>query len=407
MSDSTPHYSGLIIGGGIAGLNIAHQLKNIKKDTNFILLQKTTGLDSRIRTVEHEHLGGLMTFELGASIFNESHKVLFELIDYYKLRDKLFDISKSNLNKTFYYLDDRKWTQQQILEKRTAIEQLMKENMSENQTLGMLLKKCCPDPSDRMLYIATTPDYFESIDRVSSTYFKEGEMLDRYATYVMKGGLRQLTDAIYDNVREHVKFGQTVVEIQRNQSNRYVVVVRNEMGLSKYTADRIYLCISKTDFNQIKFSNLDLTPLNQLIKCVSSFREYIVFEQPVDWLKYDYVLSNLHAHWILKMNKYTIMIYSDGQLADYVNSINPDKRIEIYLKDLAEMFGQQFVGKIAHTAGHYWPEGFVVVRAKYYDQYDRIIKDIEQPDHSIVQTIVPKNKGMDEGWMEGHLIRLR
>jgi 5-methylcytosine-specific restriction endonuclease McrA len=52
----------------------------------------------------------------------------------------------------------------------------------------------------------------------------------------------------------------------------------------------------------------------------------------------------------------------------------------------------------------YWEEAFVLLRCKYCKNYDKVIDDLKS--QSIIQTIVPKNKGLNETWMEANLITL-
>jgi hypothetical protein len=84
---------------------------------------------------------------------------------------------------------------------------------------------------------------------------------------------------------------------------------------------------------------IDMYPLMKLINRVSSAREYIIFKDNIDWMKnYNSVTTNLHFHWMLKMNDKCVMIYTYGELADFLNSIDEDKRIEIYLDNINKIF---------------------------------------------------------------------
>jgi monoamine oxidase len=401
-------FKSIIIGGGISGLNIAHQLKNIKHDNDFVLLQDTLELDSRVNTYKDQTL----TCELGASIFNATHNVLFDLIRYYKLEDKIVDITETN--KTYYYIegpDGYGLDQNEIVKRRDQIDERLKEKANDKMTLHQLLLKEFPNRGDRELYVSSSTGYYESKGRISSTYFKESDVVDngKNKTFGMKGGLSQLVAALYENLKDHIRFGQKVKSIIKLSNKSYEIVARDSVTnhIIKYTTDKIYLCVNKTALLNINCVNVDLTPLLKLVKRVSSFREYIVFKEPIElWMNnYDYVMTNLHFHWMIKYNAKTIMIYTDGELADYLHSMDKKSRIEVYLRNLSKIFNREFKKTdIENIIDRYWSEAFVIVKRKYFDSYDEIIKTIE--DQSIIQTITPKNKGFSEGWMEASLIKI-
>lgn len=398
----------IIIGCGISGLNIAHQLKNIKRDENFIVLQDTLELDSRIKT----HIEPKLTCELGASIMNATHEVLFDLIKYYGLIDKLVDIT--NQTKTYFFLDGHDLTQDQIIRKHDEIDEKLKQKANNKLTLHQLLLQEIPTKKDRDLYISTTTGYYESKDRISSTYFSESDVvdIDDNKTYVMNGGLSQLTNAIYSNVKNHIRFGQKVKSISKLENGEYELLVRDVIGnnVRKYRTKKLFLCVNKTALINIECIGIDLMPLLKLVKRVSSFREYIVFKKPINELfeimkDYNYVMTNLHFHWMIKFNANTIMMYTDGELANYLHSMSEESRIEVYLKNLSRIFNTTLdKSVIDFVVNRYWSEAFVIVRKKYYEDYDKIIEQIE--DQSIQQTIVPKEKGFSEGWMNSVLIRI-
>lgn len=401
------HYNSIIIGGGISGFNIAHQLKNIKHDNDFVLLQDTLELDSRVKT----HKDPELTCELGAAIFNATHDVLFDLIKYYNLRDKIVDIT--DMNKTYYYLDGHNLSQDDIVKKRDHIDDILKKNASDKLTLHQLLLKYIPDRSDRDLYISSTTGYFESKGRISTNYFNESDVVDieKNKNYAMKDGLIQIISSIYDNVKDHIKFGHKVKIIKKidKEKNIYEIMAIDIINnhIKKYTTYKIYLCINKTALINIVCVDINLLPLMRLIKRVSSFREYIVFKEPVkEWLHdYDYVMTNLHFSWLLRSNDKTVMIYTDGELADYLHSMDKKSRLEIYLKNLSKIFNINFKpDDVERVIDRYWSEAIAIVKRKYFNDYDKIIKGIEN--QSIIQTVVPKNRGFSEGWMEASLIRI-
>jgi monoamine oxidase len=401
----------IIIGCGISGLNIAHQLKNIKHDENFIVLQDTLELDSRVKT----HIDPKLTCELGASIFNITHDVLFDLIKYYGLSDKLIDIT--DMTKTYYFLDGHNLTQNQIIQRHDEIDEILKQKANDKLTLHQLLLQEIPMKKDRELYISTTTGYYESKDRISSTYFDESDVVDSTGnkTYSMRGGLSQLMNAIYSNVKDHVKFGQkvkTISKLENDKNSKYEIFVRDVIGNNfvKYRTNKLFLCINKTALINIECVGIDLKPLLKLVKRISSFREYIVFKKPINELfelmkDYNYVMTNLHFHWMIKSNDKTVMMYTDGELADYLHSMSEESRIEVYLRNLSIIFNKTLDRDVIDfVVSRYWSEAFVVVRKKYYNVYDEIIKEIE--DQSIKQTIVPKDKGFSEGWMNASLIKI-
>jgi len=78
-------YDYIIIGGGIAGVYCAYQLKKRFPDRTILLLEKSGTLGGRVDTFQDRY----MTVEAGAGRFSDAHSILLGLIDELKLKSKI------------------------------------------------------------------------------------------------------------------------------------------------------------------------------------------------------------------------------------------------------------------------------------------------------------------------------
>jgi monoamine oxidase len=78
-------YDYIIIGGGIAGVYCAYQLKKRFPDRTILLLEKSGTLGGRVDTFQDRY----MTVEAGAGRFSDAHSILVGLIDELKLKSKI------------------------------------------------------------------------------------------------------------------------------------------------------------------------------------------------------------------------------------------------------------------------------------------------------------------------------
>jgi monoamine oxidase len=84
-------YDYIIIGGGIAGVYCAYQLKKRFPDRTILLLEKSGTLGGRVDTFQDRY----MTVEAGAGRFSDAHSILVGLIDELKLKTKIVRIKSA------------------------------------------------------------------------------------------------------------------------------------------------------------------------------------------------------------------------------------------------------------------------------------------------------------------------
>lgn len=413
--ESTGTIDNIIIGGGIAGLYIAHQL-SIKNEP--YLLFDDFNTESRVKTINTEY----GDFDVGAGIVCSSQKNIMYLLKYYKLDHKLF----SSTGDILYHMD--KLDNSHVLNKnRLDILNELRINANMTDTIHELLLKVVPDKTDRELFMFMTSDYFESKDRLSKPYFDEIQIVSQHEIYLLKDGLGQLTKAILNNVKENVK-NHKVLSIKKDDLIELTVIDSSQSELSAdlrlddtsqskllgdginktYKTKKLFMCLGKNAIQEINFINLDIRPLLNSVKTVSSCKELILFKHDVSFMNnYSQIVTNLFVHWILKINDKTIMVYSDGEYADFLHTFSDEKRLELYIKDINTIFNLNLTKNdtLAHYT-NYWPEAFCNPTKEFYTNHKAINTYLK--DNSIIQTLTPQisNSDIYTAWMESHLLNL-
>ena len=91
-------YDTIIIGGGLAGTNLANKLFNSNRD-NFLLFESRSYLGGRVKTV----YGKNYYYEAGGARFNGNHKNLIKLLKKYEIEKYKIPSNWQNIN--FKYND--------------------------------------------------------------------------------------------------------------------------------------------------------------------------------------------------------------------------------------------------------------------------------------------------------------
>ena len=90
-------YDVIILGSGIAGLNIYNELLYQKKYDNMMLIDKNSYIGGRIYTISLTLNGIKHTLEAGGARFNDKHKKIIKLIEEYSLQNQVTKINSSSL----------------------------------------------------------------------------------------------------------------------------------------------------------------------------------------------------------------------------------------------------------------------------------------------------------------------
>jgi protoporphyrinogen oxidase len=235
-------YDLTVVGGGIGGLyTIFQYLKKItpKNKPRILLLESNARLGGRVMTIHNKGY----TYESGAGRFSKDHKLLFDLIKEFDLESKLIPLDN---NQIFISKNDPGNPITLGTQNDEIIKMVKSHNFSDKylstHTLYQAIKDVSPDLAKKFsnyyayyseLYIMNAKDALKSFERDFSNKIKY---------YVLAGGLEQLINQLYDNIKKYtildIKLNTKVESITRSsllfniQTNQKTSYLTNKLVLA-------------------------------------------------------------------------------------------------------------------------------------------------------------------------------
>jgi monoamine oxidase len=342
-----------IIGGGIAGLYLAHNLA--KKKKHCILFEESSRLGGRIYTYKDPYLGKV---EAGAGRFLLSHKYLVRLLKDLNLYDKkvrIFgetDYRPSSGSPVFQIEEKNK--------KTDLIKRVIKasKNLSYNLLRQIIfldyIKKVLSLEETQLLYDSfgystelTTMNAYDAIQLI------EKHLSQKYF-YVLKDGLSQLVDCIVELLEK-----SEYVTIRRNCPIKSI----HQLASGKYELVSVK-CNIETDIcicavpvpilRQWSIFSFMKESLDQIV-CAPLCRIYSVVECSV--LKFS---TNTNIRYYIPMHGNVTMIsYTDNDYARRWKKIYDEDGTKVLNRELKEEL-EKTIGPVSipkHTKMFYWDYG--------------------------------------------------
>ena len=188
-------YDIIIIGGGISGLYLAHNL--YEKYKNILLLEVSSELGGRIKT---DTLKGFPV-ELGAARFSNHHKYLFKLIEELNLKDKCVELPKEinhiYENKKINYNLDK-------------IKKIYKSKRSKKDLEKITLLQHCIDVFGQEEAYKFKDMYgydaeFIKMNAYSAMKMFKNDLLNESGKYyILNGGLSQIVNNLEDQLNNKI-----------------------------------------------------------------------------------------------------------------------------------------------------------------------------------------------------------
>lgn len=275
----------VIVGGGMAGLNAAYQLK--KMGLAATLYEAAARSGGRMFTLKN-YFGNNLTTDLGGEFVDANHDDILQLVK--ELGLECYDLRTDRLEKEVLYFNGNAFTEkdlsaalkpyvaqlakdiaslpEEINYKNAAqFEQLDKQSIKEYLTaIGI----------DGWLYnyldVMLCREYGMEITEQSAINFlimldKAGDFYGEHEIYKIKGGSQHLTDAIYAQVKSQVKLKHALIAI-KEKNNQYQLSFSNNNTVININADYVIMALPYSILRSIK---IELVMPEGKRKCIDEF----------------------------------------------------------------------------------------------------------------------------------------
>jgi hypothetical protein len=375
----------IIIGGGIAGLNVGFQLW--ENGEEFLILESSEYLGGKVYTQNYKN----NILELGASIFHSRQRGIMNLINKFGLSNDL-KVLKDSENIFAYNncLIDSDCVQSRLTWIWDYLSQQQKEEMSIQKLAKQLLNK-----DDYKFLVEYTKDWYEIKDQNNIILFQS--LKNTGKIFKLKSGLSTLIKKMGLLLKDNILLKHPVNLIYKNKKGEFEID-------RKWKCKKLYLCTNLSGAKKIKFIDFDILPVLRLIRPVASLRFYVIFKKR--GMIPGTIISNKSYKWCIPTGPYSAMItYTDGALATKFYNLGEKASLKLILEDLSQLLYKKIsVKDVEKTFFSYWREAFYIIKPELTrKEYNETINSLPK---NFKQTVVPLDFGLNQAWMEGSLIKI-
>ncbi|MGZ3767503.1 MAG: flavin monoamine oxidase family protein [Mucilaginibacter sp.] len=260
-----------IIGAGIAGLNAAYQLQ--KQGIKATLYEASDRIGGRIFTMR-DVFGKDITTEVGGEFIDTTHADILQLVK--ELNLSLYDLRDDHLDRKAFYFGGKQFNEDDLkMAIKPFVVPLMKDIKSmpevisyktaskfehfDRQSITEYLKSI---GINGWLYdflnVTLTREYGMEASEQSAVNFlimftepadsEKGYELfgSDHEVFKLKGGSQQITEALYQKVRESVKTGYNLKTISKSEQQGYELQFEHNGIITTVNAGRIIIAIPFT-----------------------------------------------------------------------------------------------------------------------------------------------------------------
>ena len=439
-------YDYLIVGAGISGLYTAYRLSKKYPKAKICILEATAYIGGRLHSIKYD---GLIMDGGGARFNTEQHQIIALIkevglwskvipitsdITYKHVDTKTNDNSTSLLD-TFPTIDDFILFMKKYIKEKN----MSRDTLIDTTILDFVTKYLSKDyPTLKQHLINIYPYYSELgvLNAVEGINLFSNEFSNKTKYFILNGGLEQLADTIYTNLKDmnakntcsiDIYKETSVLEINNNineheqkneDDNTYNITTSNN---KIFTTKNVIITIPKNKLLQIKFKlkfdnsiKYNLKQFHYNINSVQNEPLYRIYARyPLDkkthkvWFDgIGKIATNLPIKYIIPVNseKGVIMIsYTDSKFARYWFKKMAEGAFEATLnKQLKQLFPDKDIPKAKWYKHCPWISG-----AGYWKKgYDRkvIIPQMIEPLGKYTNLyICGENYSSHQAWVEGAL----
>lgn len=415
-------YDTIVVGGGIGGLYASYKLQqkhNSKTKTHSILLLEANDrLGGRIHSVTKDDL----TYEAGAARFHDKQRKIMELIDEFKLKDKLILLSNGvkliptpgNKYINVHYAEHVINIENVINDLIGLVEKkkIKNEELINHSILDLIDKHFDKKYPGIATMFEEVYEYWSEIaimNAKDALKLFQDDLNDKNKYYTLHGGMSQLIDHLEKALKIDIETRYQVKSIKKNLDQTFTIN-------SKYTCRNIVLALPKHNLLDLEYlakkknvkqllNSVEETPLCRIyakypmtiLNYHPWFNRLPKTSLPGSRLKYKIPINHVYG--------LTMISYTDGKYAKYWKRIIDEGKSalkdKIYDETVKTFTDIEEMPKPEWITEHYWDygAGYWSLGANSEDLASRVLKPIEEDNIFICG----ENYSRHQAWMEGAL----
>lgn len=385
-----------IIGAGIAGLNACYQLK--KQGIHATVYEASVRAGGRMFTLK-DAFGNGITTDVGGEFIDTTHKDIIHLKN--ELGLSFYDLTKDHLEPKELYFGGKHISNAE-LKKAFApfVNRLVKD-------IGLLPQKISHKTADSFRHLdaqsiteyisgigikgwlfdfinlVLTREYGMEASEQSAINFlimfeppgKPGsyyEMFgDGHEVYKIKGGSQQLTDALYEKLKQQVVFNYSLTAVDKGSENKYALSFQSNNETKIIQADYVLMAIPFSILRNIKM-NVQMPAEKR--KCIDEIGygnscKFIIGLNSKPWRSvgkqgYTFTDTSFGCGWdssqMQSEQKGSFTVFGGGHFGDELNKKKTDEIIKDFVPGLDRIFPGATAAYNKINIKYYWATNALV-----------------------------------------------
>jgi len=362
----------VIIGAGIAGLNACYQLK--KQGIHATVYEASARVGGRMFTMKDEFGKGITT-DIGGEFVDTTHTEIIQLmkefgLSFYDLREDKLEpkelyfggkhISNKELRDAFAPFVDKLVTDIKSLPEKISYKTADSFKQFDNQSIteyisGIGISGWLFD----FINVVLTREYGMEASEQSAINFlimfeqpndSYYEMFgDDHEVMKIKGGSQQLTDAIYEKIKNQVKLKHQLVSIEKKKTSGYNLSLKVNDAIKNIDADFVILAIPFSILRKLK---VDIDIPMEKRKCIDEIGygnscKFVMGMNDKPWRtagKQGYTFSDISfgCGWDSSQSqsekKGSFTVFAGGKMGDKIYEKSKEELIADFVPGLEKMY---------------------------------------------------------------------
>lgn len=381
----------LIIGCGISGIYIAIQLLDKGINSKDILILEKNGYNnSKIFTIKEESV----ILEMGPSVMHSNQKELMTLLSRLQL---LSELEKVNPKERAFYVypgltsDEAKSIWKELKKK---VFEVQDNTLTLDEASKMILTN-----KEYDILKTCWGEWYEvcecNLQVLKKSLKEEGEYM------IMKNGFEKIIEKGVKFILEkgvEIQFNNDVVKIKKD------LTVYDSIG-NIYYPEKLYICANYKGVKSIKIGIPLVKEYLSLGKSKHCMRFYVQFKKDIN-IPYKFIFGNFLGKFSIKSSdKLWLIAYPDGNLASRLNKLPRNRIIKDWLNMINDSFNLNIkMRDIDLVNCVYWDDAYTILNKEGVVKANYLYDELKKQD--IIITCLPKFKGENSAWMEGHLYKI-
>ena len=412
-------YDIVIVGGGISGIYLMHQLIEKHKNLKVVLLESSNRFGGRVYTHHEKVNGNDYLVDLGAGRLGFHHEHIMKLVKKLKLDKDIYPISnksdyiENGVNKTHIKNGVMKRLYDFLNLKK--IKDLSKSFIQQFTFKEFLEKYISKTVIDKMIRVFEYTSDFTLLNAYDSSRLFKTDYKQSHKYFVLKNGLQSITDTMISRIKKHpsyprrykLKSGCMVDDIEfiHDSSLYKVCYTKTSDDKSLQLLTKKVVCAlprkSLVGFDILKPHHKDI----ESVKDVDLLRIYEIYKKP--WFKtIPKTITNNQLQYIIPISPDNGLIMSS-----YTDLKNSKYWLKLYTEKTEDEFKKILHAKLKSTFNMDIPES-IWLKFTYWDMGVAVWKKGVDSDYisEKILNLMPnfyicgENYSTYQAWCEGALI---